>query len=210
MRIGDLLFCWQQTARPSIGRAASWNPPVKIDTAIGWKQAPSEIWYGYPLQEGRIDHWQYWLLGELVGPVESQLKRLFSDLTVADGLNGHFLIIAFNHESRQWHIWTDRLGTLHAYYSRNESRAALGTFCPAVAATTDNYTLDWYGIAGFFSWGFFPQDHTQFANVRILRPAIHLVLDAHGKFQSEERYWRWQHVPDRKRSFADTVTEFAN
>jgi len=64
-------------------------------------------------------------------------------------------------------------------------------------------------MAGFFAFGFFPQDRTFFEDVRILRPSSHYVFDAAGKFLSSGRYWNWSHQPDTRRSYDDTVEAFA-
>ena len=115
----------------------------------------------------------------------------------------------WNEEERRWHVWTDRFGTVHAYYATDGERASLGTHFPAVAEAASRRRLDWDGLAGFFAFGFFPQDRTFFEDVRILRPASHVVFDETGRLVSSERYWNWSHRPDARRSYAQTVEAFA-
>ncbi|MGH7410397.1 MAG: hypothetical protein ACREJ6_04960, partial [Candidatus Methylomirabilis sp.] len=105
-------------------------------------------------------------------------------------------------------VWTDRFGTVHAYYATDGRRAALGTFFPVVASLASRRRLDWVGLTGFFGFGFFPQDRTFFEDVRILRPASHYVFDETGRLLREDRYWQWRHEPDGRRSYDDTVAEF--
>ena len=69
--------------------------------------------------------------------------------------------------------------------------------------------LDWPALSAFFACGFFPADRTFFDDVRVLRPASHLVFSASGELLSEKRYWDWRHAPSRTRSYEDTVAEFA-
>jgi hypothetical protein len=123
-------------------------------------------------------------------------------------LTGSFLIFAFQPGSSTWHAWTDRFGTLHAYYAWDGRRAALGTFSPAVAAAASQRKLDWEALAGWFAFGFFPADRTHFTDVRLLRPASHYTFDQAGRLLSQERYWQWQHHPDKNRTYADTVSAF--
>jgi hypothetical protein len=125
-------------------------------------------------------------------------------------LNGHFLLCGWNTAERQWHFWTDRFGTFHAYRSQDGARSAIGTFSPAVAQAASQRHLDWRGLAGFFAFGFFPQDRTYFEDVRILRPASHYIFDKHGQPLGETRYWQWSHEPNASRSYDDTVAEFAD
>lgn len=167
------------------------------------------------------DPWQVWAVGEIFSYSSSDnsedttfyLHTFTTDLASRrpkpEALNGRFLLLAWNNEVRQWHVWTDRFGTLHAYYATDGSRTAIGTFFPAVAAVASKRQLDWVGLTGFFAFGFFPGDRTFFTDVRILRPASHYVFDGHGRLLKHERYWHWWHEPDRRRSYDDTVVEFA-
>jgi hypothetical protein len=164
------------------------------------------------------DGCRLWLVGELAGYQQARTNKeslhLFLDEWLAGtaqpaALNGHFLLFLWHGRYRQWHIWTDRLGTLHAYYGHHGRQAAIGTFCPAVAQAVASRQLDWYGLAGFFSWGFFPQDRTHYEVVRLLRPATCYVFDENGQLCQEKRYWQWAHEPDKGRSYEDTVAEFA-
>ena len=192
------------------------SPWILYKTESGgklWLQPALTGWHGYPWRQTALDGWDIWLLGELFPTQVIDVADLLSEVVTgrrsASELNGHFLIIAWQVESRKWHIWTDRFGTLHAYYAADGKRAALGTFHPAVSAAASRRSLDWLGIAGFFACGFFPGDKTFFEDVRILRPACHYVFEENGSLLQQERYWHWRHEPDDQRSYDDTVAEFA-
>ncbi len=197
------------------GRAASrsWSTELSGGTWSLRSQDRSPEWCGYPVRAIASAPWKLWLLGEAYG-AGTELAARELVLGVAKGartamdLNGHLLLLGWNERDRQWHAWTDRFGTIHAYFATDGSRAALGTFFPAVAAAGSRRRLDWQGLAGFFAFGFFPQDHTFFDDVRILRPGSHCVFDESGRPVLEERYWAWRHAPDARRSYADTVEEF--
>jgi hypothetical protein len=125
-------------------------------------------------------------------------------------LNGHLLLVAWEEERQQWHIWTDRFGSLHAYYARSGTSTALSTCFETAARLASRRELDWEALTGFFGFGFFPQDRTFFKDVRILWPATHYVFNETGEQISAERYWHWHHRPDGKRSYDDTVAEFGS
>ena len=115
--------------------------------------------------------WWYLLLGELYGrDPNHSVPQLLGSEQGAVGQNGHFLLCAWETESRRWHVWTDRFGTVHAYLGSGGRCTALGTFSPAVAAVSSRCRLDWTGLMGFFGQGFFPDDRTHFEDVRHRAP----------------------------------------
>jgi hypothetical protein len=155
------------------------------------------------------------LLGEIYGAsTATEVARSLGDegglrRASPDRWNGHFLVIAQDLERGEWHVWTNRFGSLHAYMARRGGSLAIGTFFAAVAGTASRRQLDFEALAGFFAFGFFPADRTFFEDVRILRPASHYVFDSSGRLVANERYWNWKHEPDSRRSYEDTVEEFA-
>ena len=212
---GDMLVAFGDVpqALPGRGPSTSWSTDL---FGAGWSlrwQERSPEWCGYPVQAISSGPWKLWVLGEIYGAGPERASGELA-LGVATGartpvdLNGHLLLFGWNESERQWHVWTDRFGTLHAYYATDGSRSALGTFFPAVAASGSRRRLDWQGLAGFFGFGFFPQDRTFFDDVRILRPGSHFVFDDSGRSVREERYWSWRHAPNSRRSYKDTVEEF--
>lgn len=211
--------------------AASTNQSLHARPGLTWQESaatddwrllcasgPSSVNDLHTHSEG--SEWLVWCLGEITGyrdrtkgTVEC-LADFTSDLQNGaarpEKLNGHFLLCGWNKAERQWHFWTDRFGTLHAYQAKDHTRSAIGTFSPAVAQAASQRHLDWRGLAGFFAFGFFPQDRTYFEDVKILRPASHYIFDKQGQLLRESRYWQWSHEPNARRSYADTVAEFAD
>jgi len=208
---GDALLAFD-TERPGAGRhAGEWVAEARGGCGTLWRQDIAEGWRGFPVRRLPMPGGALWLIGDLYGAGSDRadgVSAVAAGRRSAAELNGHFLLFAWNEAERQWHVWTDRFGTVHAYVASKGEHPRLGTFFPAVAAGLSRRELDWEGIAGFFSFGFFPQDRTFFRDVRILRPASHVVFDETGKRVSAERYWRWRHSPDERRSYRDTVEEF--
>lgn len=169
------------------------------------------------VQTRDVAPWSVWLVGELgrydalaapADPLGAFVLDLRAGRAAPRTLDGHFVLFAWNAATREWHVWTDRFGTMHAYCGVGGRRAALGTFHPAVCAAAAATKLDWEGISGFFGMGFFPEDRTHFEEVRILRPAMHYVFSERGDAKSAARYWDWVHEPERGGSFDEAVSRF--
>jgi hypothetical protein len=200
--IGDLLLTFGDPGVPPATRLAesAWQKCYEAEGVCLWHSAPSANWRGFPFRQQQAPGWRFFLLGEVIPSAPILTVDAARQIP---GLNGRFLILAYEEAARRWHLWTDRFGTLHAY----RSPGALGTFSPAVAAFSARQ-LDWDALAGFFGFGFFPQDRTHFQDVAILRPASHLVFDASGQLLQEERTWQWVHHVDAERSYDETVDAF--
>lgn len=131
------------------------------------------------------------------------------DFCSPETLNGNFILVGFDRKAKNWHLWTDRFGTLHAYYAFDGNRAVIGTNFKEVSEKASAKKMDWLGIGGFLRFGFFPDDRTYYEDVKILKPATHSIFSEDGKLISSERYWNWKYEPDYKRSYENTVDEFA-
>ena len=211
--LGDWLLTFGNvtSALPSRQADASWGVAQQGDGWRLWQTLPGTGWVGAPLLTVGTPGWSAQLLGELYDtarPVQAVIDVLEGRAGVA-GLNGHFLLTAYDLTAGEWHIWTNRHATYHAYWAAEGARTAIGTFMPAVAAAAGRRELDWEGLASFFGFGFFAADHTHLRGVRILRPATHYHFDGRGRLLVEEPYWQWRHEPDTVLSYDDAVDEFA-
>lgn len=211
-RSGDLLLLFGRNAAglPTRPADVEWEIVHRSGDAALWQSTPGAGWQGAPMLMVHSEGWRAWLLGELYGtpdPAASVMAVLAGDQTAAS-LNGHFLLLAHEQPANQWHIWTNRFATYHAYLARHGDRVAVGTHFPAVARAGAGRGLDWEGLNAFFALGFFGADRTFLEDVRQLRPAIHLVLDADGSVRSEERYWSWWFAPDDHATLDDQVVAF--
>lgn len=211
--VGDWLLTFDPRPGPLPSRRAlkPWSAVACDGGWTLWQTEPGEGWRGMP--QLTVDHgeWRAWLVGELYDC--AQPDRLIGDVLggrrPAAELNGHFLLLAWNRDTREWHVWANRHATLHAYLGQAGSRLALGTFFPAVATAVGCAELDWEGLATFFAYGYFGGDRTHLDGVRTLAPASHTRLSQDGRLVAEDRYWQWHHDPDTSRSYGDTLAEFA-
>jgi asparagine synthase (glutamine-hydrolysing) len=196
---GDFLLFFGELEPPGgrTGRAwrAIFKSADKHEDAALWCQNPAETWRGAPFREIPLREGRAWLFGELFGGSEAALEAVARGERSAESLNGHFLFIVRDDESREWTIHTDRLGTFHAYVARRGQRVAVGTSFRAVAGAASARRLDWQALAGFFRCGFFPADLTPYDDVSILRPARRYVFSPQGELRAARRYWQWQHQP---------------
>jgi hypothetical protein len=198
-------------------------------TANGWRASGemSGVWSAALaadpastlVQTRDVAPWSVWLIGELLrydslsapaDPLGAFVLDLRKGKENAAALDGHFALFAWNSELRQWHIWTDRFGTVHCYAGLGARRSALGTYHPAVSRAVGAKKLDWQGLAGFFTMGFFPEDRTHFEEVKILRPAMHYVFSERGEEKRAGRYWEWAHTPEKAPSFAGALDQFGD
>jgi len=211
-----LIIFGSQAPAPPVRRSEyPWRPAgIPSDTWNASIAAPS----GSPLAQTReVGPWSVWLFGELtrydaLSAPADRLGAFVLDLRAgrerAALLDGHFVLFGFNADRREWHVWTNRFATMHAYVGVGARRSALGTFHPAVSAAVGATKLDWSGLSGFFSMGFFPEDRTHYERVRILRPATHYVFSDQCALISSTRYWQWSHSAERTPGFEFVVEQF--
>lgn len=212
LTMGDWLLVWgnRDGHLPQRQPALGWCVERSSADWTLYRTATGEGWRGAPCL--RVDHgWQTaWLMGELYGAdPATAVAQVLAGAAGAGSLNGHFLLLAHDRAANEWHIWTNRHATIHAYLGQGGSRLAVGTFLPAVTEASGRTALDWEGLTTFFGFGYFGGDRTHLAGVRILRPATHYRFGATGRLESESRTWDWHHTPDEHRSYDDTVDAFA-
>ncbi len=202
--LGDVLIAFG-TLPASLPARFADSPWAAADSGEGWQLfccAPCADWRGTPLTRLEQDGWLVFSLGEFAPAAHSAIDEAELTRQVA-AFHGRALVLAWDAHQRHWHAWTDRFGTLHAY----RADGVLSTFSPAAAAFTPR-SLDWVALAGFFACGFFPGERTQLEGLSILRPSTHTVLDSRGNLLRQERIVAWQHAPDTRRTYDETVNAF--
>lgn len=108
---------------------------------------------------------------------------------------GHYAIFYFDSISKEYHVFTNRLGTYHVYYSSIDK--VISTYYLGLAKQASTRKLDWQGVAGFFSNGFFPDDKTYLEGITILQPASWYCFDESLNLIHHKRYWDWQFEPQK-------------
>ena len=182
---------------------------------------PESVWIGSAaaspsllLSSAGAPGWQLWANGDVFSyrsteaePLVAFARELASGRADPGLLDTHAVVFGWEKAAQRLHVWTNRLGTVHAYVGGRAGRVSVGTFLAAVAETSGG-DLDWVGITGFCGFGFYPADRTMYENVRILRPATCTVFDERGAVVSERRYWDWWYAPEADRTDDDLLDEF--
>lgn len=166
-----------------------------------WNSLPgnSEYYTAYEDESASII-----LIGQLYESVDiaSLLKQctqyISGDVSVFDEPAGHYALIVYIKASKKYHVFTNRLGTYHLYYSSIEGVNTISTYYTGLAKTSSVKTLDWEGITGFMAMGFFPGNTTWLEGIAILEPASHYTFSEDLDLLSHKRYWNWSYNPADK------------
>lgn len=108
---------------------------------------------------------------------------------------GHYLLIVKDNNRNTTHVFTNRLGTYHAYYCSNNSQNIITTYYLGLAKQSNNKDLDWKAISSFFAMGYFPGHQTYLKTLSIMLPASCYSFDADFNLADHHRYWNWAHNP---------------
>lgn len=176
------------------------QPVHKRTGSTDWSKCEG-VWWSLP-NSGKSFYRTYNQNGSqliLIGQLYEQLteKELFERCT--DYLNGgefkdpagHYIL--FLKDEHYTHVFTNRLGTMHAYWSNSLGENIISTNYLAIAKSTKNKELDWEGVTGFLAMGYFPNDATYLKGISIFEPASYYCFDGDLNLQKKEKYWSWQH-----------------
>lgn len=168
-----------------------------------WKQV-GNIWQSLPaddkgfLQQYTAGDYQLTLIGQLyeVLSLQEVLNRCVHYIKNAtanyDDPAGHYIIFVQHTGTKEMHVFTNRLGSYHAYYSDEN---IISTYYLGMAKTSNNKQLDWEGITGFMAMGYFPDDTTYLQGIRIFEPASYYHFNALLTLQQQKRYRQWRYEP---------------
>jgi hypothetical protein len=210
----DLVVTFGSAASPLATRlAAPWTSAVAgpggVWTSSG-ASAPVAAW-----ATATAGSWTTWAVGDVLayrGDADDPLDRFTADLAAGRSepgrLDAHAAVVGWDDEARQLHVWVDRMGTVHVYAGGAPGRRRVGTVLAAVAEGSSG-ARDWVATTGFCAFGFYPADRTPYEDVRVLRPATHVVFDEGGVPVAERRTWDWWHDPDHGASDDELVDAFA-
>ncbi len=212
--IGDLIILFNKDEKIYLPTRMENQKWIKTENGKSW-----QLWFattvekcrGFPLYTAVSKEWKLLILGEIYGekPSVHEIIQVLQDPENTININGHFLIVAYNERTDEWHVITSRFGSMHMYYVTGEGIKAIGTFFPSVAEVSSCKKLDWRGLISFFTTGFFMGNLTFFSDVHILRPATHYIFNGYGHLVKKSRYWEWWHAPNYRRSYQETLEEFA-
>ena len=187
---------------PSAGRSdAPWSEVYRSGDLALFTQAPSEHWVGSTWHSQEDARGRLWLFGQ-TGAKPDEIARVAWSGGDPASLGERFTLICRSEDGRV-ELITDRLGALHVY----RGPTGFGS-CMANVSVGSHRRPDVFGLAGFFSFGFFPGDHTHYQDVKIFQPARRFQYCPEQKAWHGDRYWNWAHRPETDRSYAETLDEF--
>lgn len=109
---------------------------------------------------------------------------------------GHYILFVQNELMKHTHVFTNRLGSYHAYWSTDN---AISTYYLGLAKSKKNKQLNWEGITGFMAMGYFPNDLTYLQGIHIFEPASYYFFDESLSLEQKKRYWQWQYQPNERK-----------
>jgi len=112
-----------------------------------------------------------------------------------NNLNGHFLLILIEKNDNIIHVYTNRLGTFHGYYS--QELGLITSHFGSLKQLNGIESVDTDAIKKFVKYGFFTNDTTYFTNCKIFSPATHYVFDKDLKLINQEVYWNFKYSPEK-------------
>lgn len=144
------------------------------------------------------------LIGQLYEDitVEQLLEKCVDYISNKNGVYkdppGHYIIFVRSKVDESIHVFTNRLGTYHAYWSDENKHKSISTYFLGMAKNSVSKELDWQGLTGFMAMGYFPNDTTYIKNIKVFAPASYYHFDKELNLKSHNRYWNWKYSPVEK------------
>lgn len=107
---------------------------------------------------------------------------------------GHYILFVHDRKNNI-HVFTNRLGTYHAYWKKEANNNMIATSYMNLIKCTGNESLDWEAVSGFFAMGYFPEDRTYLQCIKVFEPASRYTFDYDLKLLHQKRYWHWSYHP---------------
>lgn len=169
-----------------------------------WEEIIDSVWLSKPI-EGKAfcisinkNGFQLVLIGQLYEELaEDDLLNRYvhyinTPQTKLEDPAGHYIVFVVDEVKQDTHVFTNRLGSYHAYWS---VEGVISTRYLSMAKQCQDKKLDWEGVSGFMAMGYFPDDRTYLEGISIFEPASHYRFDKQLKLVSKRRYWDWSYIP---------------
>lgn len=181
-------------------------PAYKRSRNEDWQRVSGNIWYSLPgnkkfVTEVNDNEYKLTLIGQLYESVDSAelldrcIKYIQQPASRYNDPAGHYIIFVSVLATRHTYVFTNRMGSYHAYWSDDR---VISTSYLALAKTKEQKTLNWEGIAGFMAMGYFPDDSTHLKGISIFEPANCYRFDSTLQLVEKKRYCNWQYQPENK------------
>lgn len=195
----DIWFSVSKEYKPQYVRAGNEEWVEKGSSSIPyWLSLPRGEKGASFINTQDDDRYRLILLGQLYEVVKMEellnrcINHIESNKEFVDPA-GHYIVFVIDKKEEQLHVFTNRFGTYHAYWLWDGENSAVATPYISIAKQSSSKKLDWEGITSFLGQGFFANDNTFLANIKILEPASHYKFDKKLSKTKHKRYWDWQH-----------------
>jgi len=184
---------WISDREPLHKRSANNNWKKEVDNA--WLSTPGNADFIIQVEN---DHYRLLLLGQLYEQMDAGelLNRCAGYIEKpANGFDdpaGHYIIFVTGIPSGEVYVFTNRMGSYHAYWSDDK---IISTNYLALARARTNKQLDWEALTGFMAMGYFPDDRTYLTGINIFEPASCYHFDKSLELIKKQRYWNWDYKP---------------
>ncbi len=182
---------------------SSVAPLYKRGCNNDWHCVSGNVWFSLPgnsdfITEVENESYKLILIGQLYEKIDKPelLNRCVSYIHNPDNKyndpTGHYIIFVTAITSGDKYVFTNRMGSYHAYWSEDKT---ISTNYLALAKAKKDKHLSWEGITGFMAMGYFPNDTTYLQGINIFEPASYYQFDADLNLLEKKRWWQWQYHP---------------
>ncbi len=182
------------------------TPSYKRGSNNDWQHVSGNTWFSLPgnrdfITEVENENYKLILIGQLYEIIDNSelLNRCVSYIHNHENKYndpaGHYIIFVTAIASGDVYVFTNRMGSYHAYWSGDK---VISTNYLALAKAKTDKKLNWEGIAGFMAMGYFPNDTTYLQGINIFEPASCYHFDASLNLLGKKRWWQWQYQPTDK------------
>lgn len=165
-----------------------------------WQNHGDTLWLSLPamgipfITDAAVKNYSLTLVGQLYENISGEeiLNRCIKYIThpgngFADPA-GHYIMFVQDNENKHTHVFTNRLGSYHAYWSADR---IISTRYLALAEAKTNKRLNWQALSGFMAMGYFPADTSYLEGITIFEPASHYHFNDELVLVNNQRYWQW-------------------
>jgi hypothetical protein len=181
-------------------------PSYKRGSNNDWRCVSGDVWFSLPgngdfITEVENEKHKLVLIGQLYEKIDKPelLNRCISYIHNQENKYndpaGHYIIFVTSLASGDVYVFTNRMGSYHAYWSEDK---AISTNYLALAKAKTNKKLNWEGTTGFMAMGYFPNDTTYLQGINIFEPACYYHFDSDLNLVKKKRWWQWEYKPTEK------------
>ncbi len=180
------------------------TPVYKRSKNKNWELSGDNVWLSLPeenkgfIREVKDTNYRLILIGqlyELITDAELLQRCRFYIEQSRNGFDdpaGHYIMFLMDNNKEQIHVFTNRLGSYHAYWSTDK---VISTCYLGLAKSKIEKKIDWAGVTGFMGMGYFPEDKTYLDGISIFEPACHYCYDRELNLLEKKKYWKWVYQP---------------